>query len=531
MRAACLEVRKHGGIRKTARKYQLPYHTLRGRAKGRLPHAVAHQDSQRLSVNQEDVLKDWILFQGSLGDAPSHQQIKELAQRILTERGDDQKIGKRWVRHFITRHPILKTQRPRRIDSARIKAATAEVIRPWFNYLCIPAVQAIPPEYRWNMDEAGLMEGLGSNGYIVGNSRRRAITAKKPDSRTWITFVECISATGVYLPPVVIYKGKTVQQQWYPKALGSYKDWHFATSEKGWTNDEIGLEWLVKKFLPLTTPSDPEQRRLLILDGHHSHTTHEFMWQCYRNKVQVLYLPAHCSHVLQPLDLAIFSSLKNRYRDLLNNRQSEGLEESSVIGKRLFLECYRLARVEALSERNIRSGWKAGGLWPVNMSKPLMSRHLLSNNDGFGQNNGPDIIQQPLTAKGATLEDYGHVVHNISTPKKARELRAHLRPTGEATPTERLLFRKLEKAFDQRDYTIAIQTREIEMLKATIERMKPTKRKKVIPEPNSVFARIEEIHEAQVEAGRFDSEDSEEEEEEELETENERVEDCIVAEG
>jgi hypothetical protein len=86
------------------------------------------------------------------------------------------------------------------------------------------------------------------------------------------------------------------------------------------------------------------------------------MWQCYINKVQLLYLPAHCSHILQPLDLAIFSSLKNQCRDLLNARQYEGLEESSVVSKRLLLECYRLARVEALSERNIRSGWKAGGL-------------------------------------------------------------------------------------------------------------------------------------------------------------------------
>jgi 4-hydroxybenzoate polyprenyltransferase len=186
MRTACLEVRKVGGIRKAAKKYQIPYTTLYGRLNGTLPHTVAHQDFQRLSIDQEDLLADWVLFQSSLGDAPTHQQIRDLAQRIASERGDGEKIGKRWVRHFIARHPVLKTQKPRRIDAARIKCATAEVIRPWFNYLRIPAVQAIPPEFRWNMDEAGLMEGLGSNGYVVGNAQRRSIAAKKPDSRTWI---------------------------------------------------------------------------------------------------------------------------------------------------------------------------------------------------------------------------------------------------------------------------------------------------------------------------------------------------------
>jgi hypothetical protein len=133
---------------------------------------------------------------------------------------------------------------------------------------------------------------------------------------------------------------------------------------------------------------------------------------------------------------------------LLNARQSQGLDESSVVGKLLFLECYNLARAEGLTDRNIRAGWGAGGLWPVNMSKPLLSRHLVANNGAPNPKNGSIITPGPLTARGATLEDYGHVVRGLSTPKKAREFRAQLRPTGEATPTERLLFRKLEKAFD-----------------------------------------------------------------------------------
>jgi len=41
---------------------------------------------------------------------------------------------------------------------------------------------------------------------------------------------------------------------------------------------------------------------------------------------------------------------------LLNARQAKGLEESSVIGKRFFLECYRLARLKGLSKRNIDLG-------------------------------------------------------------------------------------------------------------------------------------------------------------------------------
>ena len=233
MREACLEVRRIKGIRRAARKFNIPYPTLRGRLSGRLPHAVAHQDQQRLSMVQEDELADWILFQASLGNGPTHTQIKDLAQRITIERGDGLKIGNRWIRQFLNRHPVLKTQKPRRVDSARLKCAIDEVIRPWFDYLRIPAVQKIPSQFRYNIDEAGLAKGIGSNGYVVGCAKRRAMTQKKPDSRTWITFMECISATGEFLQPLVIYKGASVQQQWFPKEIGAYKGWYFTATKKG----------------------------------------------------------------------------------------------------------------------------------------------------------------------------------------------------------------------------------------------------------------------------------------------------------
>ena len=184
MRAACADVANGVSVRKAAFDNEVPYSTLRGRLRGQLPHAVAHQDQQRLSMALEDDLADWVLFQASIGAAPTHSQIKGLAQRIFIKRGEGSKIGKRWIRHFLNRHPVLKTQRPRRVGTARLKCATEDIIRPWFNYLGIPSVHTIPPQYRWNVNKAGLQEGIGSNGYVVGSSERRAIAQKKPDSRT-----------------------------------------------------------------------------------------------------------------------------------------------------------------------------------------------------------------------------------------------------------------------------------------------------------------------------------------------------------
>jgi hypothetical protein len=52
---------------------------------------------------------------------------------------------------------------------------------------------------------------------------------------------------------------------------------------------------------------------MLILDGHSSHATPEFDQFCTENKIITLCMPAHTSHLLQPLDVGCYSPLKVLY--------------------------------------------------------------------------------------------------------------------------------------------------------------------------------------------------------------------------
>jgi len=139
-----------------------------------------------------------------------------------------------------------------------------------------PVVESIYAKNRWNADEAGLMEGQGSNSLVLGRSEKSIIRKKQPGSRVWTSFIECVSATGSSLPPLVIFKGKSVQEQWFPLELDKFDKWQFTASENGWTDDEIAVEWLKKVFIPGTTTPTPE-KRLLVLDGYNSHTTVDFI--------------------------------------------------------------------------------------------------------------------------------------------------------------------------------------------------------------------------------------------------------------
>jgi len=50
------------------------------------------------------------------------------------------------------------------------------------------------------------------------------------------------------------------------------------------------------------------------MDDHTSHTNNiELLQKAKENNVEILVLPSHCTHKLQPLDIAVFKSLNTFY--------------------------------------------------------------------------------------------------------------------------------------------------------------------------------------------------------------------------
>jgi len=97
------------------------------------------------------------------------------------------------------------------------------------------------------------------------------------------------------------------------------------------------------------------------LDGHESHDSLEFTTYCKENNIVILCMPAHSSHLLQPLDVGVFSPLKRAY-----GRQVEKLMRNRInhITKLEFLPSFRAAYLEAITEGNARGGFRGAGLVP-----------------------------------------------------------------------------------------------------------------------------------------------------------------------
>ena len=101
--------------------------------------------------------------------------------------------------------------------------------------------------------------------------------------------------------------------------------------------------------------------RLLLVDGHNSHYTIEFLLHARLNMIIVLCYPAHGTHVYQGLDVVIFSVLKQflaKAQDTLLCNTGASLDKTN------FLKIYATAHTHALTKENILQAFVKTGVWP-----------------------------------------------------------------------------------------------------------------------------------------------------------------------
>ena len=82
------------------------------------------------------------------------------------------------------------------------------------------------------MEETGIALGICSNRIVLGAAGTKKTYLKTPGNREWVSIVETVSAEGVSLRFLVIFKGQSLQTTWFSHKV---PDWLYTTSENGWT--------------------------------------------------------------------------------------------------------------------------------------------------------------------------------------------------------------------------------------------------------------------------------------------------------
>jgi hypothetical protein len=414
-----LSLRRASGI------YKVPFETLRRRQNGIQSRRDSGPNSRRLSDLEEQTIVQFILDLDSRGFPSRIRFVEEMANSLLADR-DASPVGKRWAHNFIKRQPELKTRIFRRYDYQRAKCEDPTIIRGWFRLVQNTiAKYSIQPGDTWNFDETGFMMGLIQSGMVVtGSERQGRPKSVQPGNREWITAIPAINAEGQSIPPFIIGSGQYHLANWYRES-NLPCDWVIATSQNGWTNNELGLEWL-KHFDRSTAKRSVSLYRLLILDGHESHHSVDFERYCQDHKIITLCMPPHASHLLQPLDVGCFSVLKNAY-----GREIEHLIRCSIthISKTEFFPAFYAAFQATFTESNIQGAFRGAGIYPLDpetvVSKLDIQLRTPTPPGEASQPPSPWVSKTPKTATEAQSQsEYltrRVIMHKSSSPESIIE--------------------------------------------------------------------------------------------------------------
>jgi len=226
-----------------------------------------------------------------------------------------QMAGRYWLEGFLARHRELSVRQAESVSIQRAIGFNKPKVDNFYSILKAllfdeSGRQLIPPGNMFNVDESG---------FTVCQAPGKIISAKGKHSVGQITSAEkgktavcCASATGVFIPPMLIFPRVRLN----PSMMNGAPSGAIGEASKsGWITEEIFTKWF-EHFLKVVEPNSRSEKVLLLMDGHSSHTGNLHVIEKARrptNNVELLIFPSHSTHRLQPLNLSFFKTLNTRY--------------------------------------------------------------------------------------------------------------------------------------------------------------------------------------------------------------------------
>ena len=347
-----------------AREFGVTRQRLQRRMQG-VPAREGHPAANtKLTREQEVALCRYIDRLDSMNLAVRPEFITDAANHILKESASRQtpqlvqEVGLKWTTRFIQRHGYTKKLQTKMSANRQASEDVKRVLLYFQQLQSTIKENGIPPDDIWNMDETGFRIGMGKDSMII-TKRSRAHLFAMPENRESATAIEAISAGGKVIPAFLILSGQQHMEQWYRlDELNPHTK--IVMSESGYTNDEITFQWLQHFQQHAISISS---KRLLIVDGHGSHHTIEFIKYCEEHNIIPFGMPPHLTHILQPLNVVVFQPLKHYHAKALDLMVRDGV---TSITKLEFLSCIEGVRNQAFKKSTILSAFLKTGISPFN---------------------------------------------------------------------------------------------------------------------------------------------------------------------
>ncbi|KAJ3441459.1 protein derived from transposon [Anaeramoeba flamelloides] len=319
--------------------FQVPKSTLHDAVKSyrRFQRAGKSGRPLLLSKNEEILLCRFVRHKANIGECLTKEETLEHANDLIhkwiqTNENPQRKrqliSSKMWVNGFALRNEFV-IKKVTNLEQSRAYVTLKELKSFWDKLEDLFQKNSYLPEFIFNCDET-----------VVGSYKKRntfvGLTPKDKNKAQRIfkkinihtTLLVTISASGSHLPSLLITPRKTLVKSYLSTEI---------------TND-------------LCFTHGPKV--LLVLDGHSSRLDLDSLESLAKANIQVAVIPAHSSHITQPLDRTTFSVFKNHLRkSTMETKLEKNLET--------ILDCLQ----KSLTIKTIKSGFSRAGIYPLDFEK------------------------------------------------------------------------------------------------------------------------------------------------------------------
>ena len=224
-------------------------------------------------------------------------------------------------------------------STAKMTVTNFEAVKEQFvlDVNAVVEMEDIPPELFFNWDQTGISVVPGSSWTMEVKGSKLVEIAGISDKRQ-ITAVFCGAMTGEFLPPQLIYQGKT------SACLPRYSfpdDSHVTCTPNHWSNEDKMKEYIELIIIPYVDRKCKElklssdQPALAIFDVFKGQQTEDVTKLLDENNIHVVSIPANCTDRLQPMDLSVNKSVKeymqSKFRDWYSMQVQHQLDEGEGI--------------------------------------------------------------------------------------------------------------------------------------------------------------------------------------------------------
>ena len=206
----------------------------------------------------------------------------------------------------------------------------------------------------------------------------------------------CVSAAGTTMSPYILFSKGFPGGNY---ALNGPDGALYGKSESGFMDEELFLKWFERIFLKQCPQDRTEDSPvILLMDGHISHCSTDLIEKAKQENVILFALVPHTTHICQPLDVAVYKSLKVHLSKFI--KLGQAIRGELWIPKKEVPRIIKVPFEQAMSLHNIKQGFRKCGIFPLNpnaVDKKLLMRAGVISTEEVDLSIAPDYPKEVST--------------------------------------------------------------------------------------------------------------------------------------